>query len=81
MFDDQPKVGDMIKVMGKVKSIDEDNGEVDVSYDDVSIVKNMKKSRDSEEGEEGEDEMMEDSTMSNSQSLDDALSKAFPQTQ
>lgn len=78
MFDDAPNVGDKIKVIGKVKSIDEDNGEVDVSYDDVSIVKNMKENMDSEDGE---DEMMEDSTMSNSQSLDEALSKAFPQTQ
>lgn len=86
MFDDEPKVGDRVKVLGKVKSIDDD-GMVEISYDDVSIVKkNRKKRRDNGDDRDNDDdfevvEVMETSDMSNSQSLDEALSKAFPNTQ
>lgn len=88
MFDNEPKVGDKIKVMGKVRSIDEDNGEVEVSYDDVIIVKkNRKKRRDNDNDDDDDDddvvfvESTEEPGMSNSQSLDAALAQAFPQTQ
>lgn len=83
MFDDEPKLGDRIKVMGKVKSIDDDTGMVEVSYDDVSIVKKKRNDKRDDDDEDGvvAVEVMSNSDMSNSQSLDEALSKAFPQTQ
>lgn len=87
MFEDEPKVGDRVKVMGKVKSIDDDSGMVEVSYDDVSIVRKKRKDRRNRDDDDDDDddvlvvETMEDSNMSNSQSLDQALSQAFPQTQ
>lgn len=81
MFDDEPKVGDRVKVVGKVKSIDDD-GMVEISYDDVSIVrKKRKKRRDDDDDDFEVVEVMSNSDMSNSQSLDQALAKAFPQTQ
>lgn len=86
MFDDTPKVGDKVKVMGKVKFIDEDSGEVEVSYDDVSIVKKNKKRSDRNDNDDDDDDM--DGTMTidtqvfpQSQSLDAALGQAFPNTQ
>lgn len=85
MFDNEPKVGDKIKVMGKVRSIDEDSGEVEVSYDDVTIVKKNKKRRSDNDDDDDDDVVFVESTkepgMSNSQSLDAALAQAFPQTQ
>lgn len=85
MFDDSPKVGDKVKVIGKIKFIDEDSGEVEVSYDDVSIIKKDKNR--SDRGDDNNDEMM-DETMTintemdpNTQSLDSALGRAFPNTQ
>lgn len=85
MFDDTPKKGDKIKVLGKVKSIDEDSGEVTVSYDDVSIVKKRKKS--SSDRDDDDDDVTIDYTMTqdsmppNTQSLDQALAQSFPNTQ
>lgn len=84
-FDDTPKVGDKIKVMGKVKSIDSDSGEVEVSYDDVSIVKKSRKKRDRDNDDDddfNDDEIVLDTQMDpNTQSLDAALGQAFPNTQ
>lgn len=80
MFEDSPKVGDNVKVTGKVKSIDEDSGDVEVSYDDVSIVK--KSSRDSDDNNDEDVEMtLEEEIDPNTQTLDAALSRAFPNTQ
>lgn len=87
MFDDRPKVGDKIKVMGKVNSIDSDTGEVDVSYDDVSIVKKnrKKRNRDNDDDDDDNDDdvnIVYDPQMDpNTQSLDAALGQAFPNTQ
>lgn len=86
MFDEDPKVGDKVKVLGKVKSINEDSGEVEVSYDDVKIIdeKKRKKRRDYD----SEDEVIDDETVivrnemqPNTQSLDEALAQSFPNTQ
>lgn len=76
-FDESPNVGDKVRVMGKVESIDEDSGEVEVSYDDVKIVKEKRKKRDDEE----EVVVEESEEASNSDSLDNALAQAFPNTQ
>lgn len=73
-FENEPKVGDKVRVEGKVESIDTDSGEVEVSYDDVKIV--GKKS--SSDNEKSDEDMSEND---NSQSLDKALSQAFPQIQ
>lgn len=85
MFDESPKVGDKVKVMGKVKSIDEDSGEVEVTYDDVSIVKKKRKrNRDNDSDDMDDDDteiIVENQTYPESQSLDSALSRAFPNTQ
>lgn len=82
MFDENPKVGDKVKVLGKVKSIDEDTGEVDVSYDDVKILK-KKRNRDSDSDEDDDDEemVMRPEMFPESQNLDSALGRAFPNTQ
>lgn len=85
MFDESPKVGDKVKVMGKVKSINEDTGEVEVSYDDVSIVKNKKKrdrDNDDDDNDYNDDKIVLDTEMNpESQTLDSALGRAFPNTQ
>lgn len=85
-FDETPKVGDKVKVMGKVDSIDEDTGEVEVTYDDVKIVdKKKRKKRRSDNDDDDDDDVVyvQDETMMapESQSLDNALAQAFPRTQ
>ena len=82
-FNETPHVGDKVKVMGKVESIDEDTGEVEVSYGDVKII-NDKKHRKHKRDDDDEDEEVvveESMEISNSESLDNALSQAFPNTQ
>lgn len=85
MFDENPKVGDKIKVLGKVKSIDEESGEVTVTYDDASIVdkKKRKKRRDNDDDDDFDDEtiVVETQMEPQSQNLDQALSQSFPQYQ
>lgn len=80
MFDESPKVGDKVRVIGKINHIDEDSGEVDVSYDKVSVV-NKRKSSDKSSDAEDLEPTMDDETAPNDQSLDSALMKAFPNTQ
>lgn len=83
-FDEAPNVGDKVKVMGKVESIDEDTGMVEVSYDDVKIVdeKKRKKRKDRDDDFEDEEVVFEETAeMSNSESLDNALARSFPNTQ
>lgn len=80
MFDKAPKVGDKIKVLGKVDSINEDSGEVEVTYDDVSIVK--KSSKKSDDNDSSDDTVTVDMESNpNTQSLDYALSQSFDSTQ
>lgn len=85
LFDDAPKVGDKVRVKGKVKSIDEETGEVEVSYDDVDIVgkeKKRKKRRNYDTDDDFDDEVIvQTETMPNSQTLDQALAQSFPNTQ
>ena len=83
MFDESPKVGDKVKVMGKVKYIDEESGEVEISYDDVSIVKKTRKNRDRDDYDDDDEVTMRMDTevMPESQSLDAALARSFPNTQ
>lgn len=84
LFDEEPKVGNKVRVTGKVESINEDTGMVEVSYDDVKIVdtKKRKKRRDYD------DDFIDDETVivqnemePNTQSLDQALAQSFPNTQ
>lgn len=88
MFDEDPKVGDKVKVTGKVESINEDSGTVEVSYDDVKIVdpKKRKKRRDRDDDDDDdvffEDRVVVDPQMNpNQQTLDQALAQSFPNTQ
>jgi len=73
MFDSPPSVGDKVQVDGEVKSIDEKAGTVEVSYDKVTNVDETAGGHPSQG--------MKPADMGNSQSLDQALAKAFPQTQ
>ena len=68
-FNETPKIGDVVKVTGKVQSINEDTGEVEVSYDEVTVSDKSKEPK-------GDDSMNEES-----QDLDNALAQAFPQNQ
>lgn len=70
MFDSEPHVGDKVKVTGVIKSIS-DSGEVEASYDKVEIVNDESKLKYGSQDQS-------DSTPDN---LDEALSKAFPNTQ
>lgn len=79
MFDETPSVGDKVRVTGKIQSIDEENGEVDVSYDKVTIVNNKKRSR--KDDDDVEVETTEEEMMPNTQTLDDALARSFDTTQ
>lgn len=82
MFDETPKVGDKIRVTGKVKEINDDTGEVEVTYDDVNIVKKKRKSRNNDDDDNDTDmENMPAETMPEFQTYDQALSRAFPNTQ
>lgn len=75
-FDTPPSVGDKIKVLGTVKSINKDTGDVEATYEDVAILSGKNSDKNS-----GPQDMNQDTMGSNSQSLDQALSQAFPNTQ
>lgn len=86
MFDEEPKVGDKVKVTGKIKSIDEDDGTVDISYDDVKIVDEKKRKK--RRSDRNDDDFIDDETVivqnempPNMQTYDQALATAFPNTQ
>lgn len=88
LFDDEPKVGDKVRVKGKVESIDEDTGKVEISYDDVDIVgkeKKRKKRRSRDNDNDFDDDVdiiyTQDQMNPNTQTLDQALGQAFPNTQ
>lgn len=84
-FDETPKVGDKIKVEGRVQSIDEDDGTVEVTYGDVSIMQKRKKrrNRDDDDDDDFTDEVVLQETMMppESQSLDQALAQTFGNNQ
>lgn len=90
MFDEDPKVGDKVKVLGKVDSIDEETGEVEVTYDDVKIIdpKKRKKRRNRDNDDDDDDirffnerVVVEPQMEPNQQTLDQALAQSFPNTQ
>lgn len=81
MFEESPKVGDKVKVIGKINHIDEESGEVDVSYDTVSVVNKRKKKDRSDDESDDTETPMDEEVVTNDQSLDSALMRAFPNTQ
>lgn len=85
MFESEPKVGNKVKVLGKVKSIDEDTGEVEVTYDKVTIVKRRKDRKDNDNDDDDDDiivrDTMETETEPNQMDLDQALARNFGYTQ
>lgn len=84
MFDDTPHVGDKVKVTGKIEEINEDTGKVEVSYDEVDIVgkeKKRKKRRDYNNDDDVDIVYTQDQMSPNTQTLDQALGQAFPNTQ
>lgn len=68
-FEETPNVGDKVKVIGKVQSIDEDSGMVEVSYDDVSIVGKEKETN------------LEKEMSPETQTLDESLAESFPRSE
>lgn len=88
MFDEDPKVGDKVKVLGNVDSIDEESGEVEVTYDDVKIIDPKKrKKRRNRDDDDDDDEFFNERVVvepqmdPNQQTLDQALAQTFPNTQ
>lgn len=85
MFDEDPNVGDKVRVTGKVKSIDEETGEVDISYDDVKIVDEKKRKRNRRDRDDDMDDdveiVVDTQNYPQDQSLDSALARSFPNTQ
>lgn len=84
LFDEDPNVGDKVRVTGKVKSIDEETGEVDISYDDVKIVDEKKRKRNRRDDDDMDDDVeivVDSQNFPQDQSLDTALMRAFPNTQ
>lgn len=73
-FDTPPHVGDHVKVLGKVKSINDQTGEVDVSYDTVTIVNAPKNKKASNNNYNNPDNTvpMDQQMQPNTQSLDQA---------
>lgn len=85
-FETEPRVGNKVKVIGRVKSIDEDSGEVDVTYDKVTIVKKSKNRKDRDDDDDDDDDIivrdtMETETEPNQMNLDQALANQFGYTQ
>ena len=80
MFENEPKVGDKIKVIGVIKSISDD-GKVEASYDEVEILDKKAKKDRSDKEDESNDDSMDESYDSADLSLDTALEKSFPNTQ
>lgn len=78
-FDSPPKMGDKVTVIGKVQTIDEATGEVEISYDSVKVNGKTKRNRDSDDNDESDD--LPEEMAPNTQNLDEALSNAFPNTQ
>lgn len=77
-FDDAPEVGDRVIVKGKVISIDEDTEEVEISYDSVKIrneKRKKRKDRDYDDDDDDDDVVFVRDEMT----VDDALSRSFPQ--
>lgn len=64
-FDKEPSVGDKVKVVGKVKEIED--GMVEISYDEVKILNKKDKDRDESDNS---DESMVDGNMTTDEALD-----------
>lgn len=71
-FDKEPSVGDKVKVVGKVKEIED--GMVEISYDEVTIVNKKDKDRD-------ESDNSDDSEVDGMMTTDEALNTYFDQNQ
>lgn len=78
MFDEAPSKGDEVTIKGKVLSIDQDSGDVEVSYD---VVTSKTKEEEGEDREEVMEEKGEEASYKAPESLDEALGKAFQKTQ
>lgn len=71
-FETEPSVGDKVKVVGKIKEIED--GMVEISYDKVTIM-------DKKDRKDDDDEFMEvseeETVTSNGMSADEALNRYF----
>lgn len=73
-FDDAPDIGDKVTVKGKVLSIDEETGEVEISYDSVKIRGEKKKDKEDNDDDDNDDEVV----VTDELSVDQALARSFP---
>lgn len=87
MFDNEPHVGNKVKVIGKIESINEDTGEVEVTYDKVTIVRKRKSDRkrsDNDNDDDDDDDVFITETNTETQpqpmDLDSALARNFNYT-
>lgn len=76
-FDDAPDIGDKVTVKGKVLSIDEETGEVEISYDSVKVGDKNQNRKDRDYDDEEDDDM--DVVVRDEMTVDEALSRSFPQ--
>lgn len=77
-FDKEPSLGDKVKIVGKVKSIED--GMVEISYDKVTIMdKKRRKNRDDNNDDDDDDfvEVSEETTVTDGVSADEALNRYF----
>lgn len=77
-FNEEPSIGDKVKVVGKVKEIED--GMVEISYDKVTIMdKKRRKNRDNDNDDDDDDfvEVSEETTVTDGMSADEALNRYF----
>lgn len=77
-FNEEPSIGDKVKVVGKVKSIED--GMVEISYDKVTIIDEKKKRRKKRDDDDDDDdfvEVSEETTVTDGMSADEALNRYF----
>lgn len=76
-FNEEPSVGDKVKVVGKVKSIED--GMVEISYDKVTIMdKKRRKNRDNDDDDDDDFvEVSEETTVTDGMNADEALNRYF----
>lgn len=72
-FDEAPDLGDKVTVKGKVISIDEESGEVEISYDSVKVRNEKRKRRDRDDDDDDVEVIYRDDM-----SVDEALARSFP---
>lgn len=82
-FDSPPSEGDKIKVIGVIKSIDHQTGDVEASYDKVTVIGKGKPSDNTDNTDNTDNNSSDNSNQDQNsyQTSDEALNQAFNKTQ